>query len=83
MPTNKKFARSRFQPQRCMVRVPKRGEYPNIAQAHCNRCSGERNHFILYVHEGEWSQDLPEDLDAGAIICGEVRYELLKWYWLR
>ncbi len=53
-------------------------EQGDIVKAHCNRCSGERNHFILYVHEGEWTQDLPEDLDAGAIICGEDRYELLK-----
>ena len=54
-----------------------------VVKAHCNRCSGERDHFILYVHEGEWTEDLreegcPDTCQTEAIICGEDRYELLK-----
>ena len=58
----------------------------DIVKAHCNRCSGERNHFIIYVHEGEWTEDLHEVIGdeviteaiTEAITCGKDRYELLK-----
>src|SRR5205814_6056464 len=46
----------------------------DIVKAHCNRCSGERNHFIIHVHEEEWSEDLGDQ----AWISGKDRYELLK-----
>ena len=39
----------------------------DIVKAHCNRCSGERNHFIIYVHEGEWTEDLHEVIGDEAI----------------
>jgi hypothetical protein len=49
-------------------------EQGDIIKAHCNRCSGERNHFIIHVHEEEWSEDLGDE----AFISGKDRYELLK-----
>ena len=54
----------------------------DIVKAYCNRCSGERNHFIIYVHEGECTEDLHEvigdEVITEAITCGKDRYELLK-----
>ena len=47
-----------------------------FAKAHCNTCSGSRNHLLLYCHEEEWTEqiwDEPPDFD-----WGEGCYELLK-----
>ena len=49
-------------------------EQGDIVKARCNRCSGERNHFIIHVDEEEWSEDLGDE----AFISGKDRYELLK-----
>jgi hypothetical protein len=49
-------------------------EQGDIVKAHCNRCSGDRNHFIIHVHEEEWSEDLGNE----AFISGKDRYKLLK-----
>jgi hypothetical protein len=49
-------------------------EQGDIVKAHCNRCSGKRNHFIIHAHEEQWSDDLGDE----AFISGKDRYELLK-----
>lgn len=49
-------------------------EQGDIVKAHCNRCSGNRNHFVIYAHQEKWTEDLGNE----AFISGEDRYELLK-----
>ena len=49
-------------------------EQGDIVKAHCNRCSGERNHFIIHVHEEEWSEDIGDE----TFVSGKDHYELLK-----
>src|SRR5205085_10995135 len=45
-------------------------------KAHCNICSGSRNHLILYRHEESWSEQIGDE--PPAFIWGENCYELLK-----
>jgi len=49
-------------------------EQGDIVRAHCNRCSGDRNHFIIHAHQEEWSEDIGDH----TFISGKDHYELLK-----
>lgn len=40
-------------------------------KAHCNQCSGDRNHTVLHLEETRWSND-------EACISGGDKYEMLK-----
>ena len=44
-------------------------EQGDIVKAHCNQCSGERNHFIIYTDTETWEDE---------VSAGENQYELLK-----
>src|SRR5512133_1381024 len=49
-------------------------EQGDIIEAHCNRCLGDRNHFVVHAHQEKWSKDLGDE----TFISGEDRFELLK-----
>jgi len=49
-------------------------EQGDIVKARCDRCSGNRNHFIIYAHQEKWNEDLGDE----TFISGEDHYELLK-----
>ncbi len=49
-------------------------EQGDIVSAHCNRCSGNRNHFIIYAHQEKWSEDIGDE----TFVSGKDLYELLK-----
>src|SRR3954469_24312723 len=51
-------------------------EQTDSTKAHCNTCSGERNHAILYHDEKKWKEQIGSD--PGSYVYGEDRYELLK-----
>ncbi len=52
-------------------------EQGDIVSAHCNRCSGNRNHFIIYAHQEKWSEDIGDE----TFVSGKDLYELLKCNW--
>lgn len=48
----------------------------DLTKAHCNTCSGVRNHFIVFEHHQDWSEVVTDDPRDD--ITGTDRYELLK-----
>ncbi|TLD68680.1 DUF4145 domain-containing protein [Phragmitibacter flavus] len=48
----------------------------DIVKAHCNQCSGDRNHFLIHYHKTARNEILSEDPPAR--IHGEDFYELLQ-----
>jgi hypothetical protein len=51
-------------------------EQGEIVKAHCNTCSGSRNHQVIYFHEETWEEQMADD--PPDFTWGEDRYELLK-----
>jgi Zn ribbon nucleic-acid-binding protein len=51
-------------------------EQAQTIKAHCNTCSGSRNHLIVHCYEEKWEEQIADELPD--FTWGEDRYELLK-----
>jgi Domain of unknown function (DUF4145) len=49
-------------------------EQGGIVKAHCDGCSGERNHHVVHAYEEKWSDEVADD----TFVSGSDHYELLK-----
>lgn len=47
-------------------------------KAHCNRCGGEKNQFVLHAHRDEWHENIGSEEHPGPIHHGFDDYRLMK-----
>ena len=47
-----------------------------IIKAHCNKCLGDRNHYVLHEEKQSWD----EEVDTHIVISGGDTFKMLKWW---
>lgn len=49
-------------------------EQLKIIKAHCNKCLGERNHYVLHEEDQRWA----EEIEPGLFISGDDNFMMIK-----